>query len=262
MMEKRSKLDVIYIAGMPRSGTTVCGDLLASFDGVEHFGPVNTLSLFRDTSAVKKAQCGCGETVEDCAFWSYVLAKSKSRAYKDLLAQTIEATKTQLGASFMVDSGKRLETIDDYRQRDDCNLIGVVLASRRVDQYVKSRQRHAKKRSNRRSDARLLLTGVADVARWAKMFYSIELAKFQLRDSGIPVLLISPETISGDPDAFAALLSKTFGLGEAKKIRTREFDTGITHTLAGSPSRIRQDGVLRIYPPAEPGTSRDGGKLK
>jgi hypothetical protein len=61
--------DVLYIAGMTRSGSTVLERLLALDPAVGAFGELRRYWLFRNTAA---RPCGCGAALRDCRFWSDV----------------------------------------------------------------------------------------------------------------------------------------------------------------------------------------------
>lgn len=78
--------DVVFIAGFPRSGSTLLGDLLASQYHCEHIG--ETQRLFRKVgherrlpsaasqlvdAGLRHASCSCGQPLRTCERWSYAV---------------------------------------------------------------------------------------------------------------------------------------------------------------------------------------------
>lgn len=66
-------LDVIYVAGSGRSGTTVLDRILGTLDGVTSF---NELYCLLTDGVEKNDNCACGARFEDCGFWRQVMERS------------------------------------------------------------------------------------------------------------------------------------------------------------------------------------------
>lgn len=64
-----SKVKVIYIAGVGRSGTTLVGRVLGQSPGAIFVGEAKSLPR----QATPGSKCGCGENVVSCPLWSNVL---------------------------------------------------------------------------------------------------------------------------------------------------------------------------------------------
>lgn len=65
----KDKVRVIYIAGMPRSGSTILGRLLGELPGAVHVGE---LGLFTTPQFLAVAGCECRQSVAECGFWQAV----------------------------------------------------------------------------------------------------------------------------------------------------------------------------------------------
>jgi hypothetical protein len=65
------RLNVIYIAGWGRSGSTLLDNLLGQIDG---FFSTGELRYLWDRGVLGEWRCGCGERVTECAVWSSILA--------------------------------------------------------------------------------------------------------------------------------------------------------------------------------------------
>lgn len=67
--ETTDKVKVIYVAGMPRSGSTILGRLLGELPGAVHVGE---LGLFTTPKFQAIAGCECRQSVAGCGFWQAV----------------------------------------------------------------------------------------------------------------------------------------------------------------------------------------------
>jgi|GEM_PF-619691 len=65
-------IDVIYIAGAPRCGSTILDRVFGTLDGVASFNELNR--LFR-TRVSKEEMCACGKTFQGCEFWEQVMGR-------------------------------------------------------------------------------------------------------------------------------------------------------------------------------------------
>jgi len=74
-----SGLDVVYISGAPRSGTTLLGMALGQLPGCSDVGELWALwrPAFREGDL-----CGCGKPVHSCAFWLEVAERSLGPDYE------------------------------------------------------------------------------------------------------------------------------------------------------------------------------------
>lgn len=71
MSTKRRSPTVVYIAGSPRSGSTLLARLLGS---VEDSTTVGEMRLIWDRSFGENWACSCGKPFSDCPFWTSVVA--------------------------------------------------------------------------------------------------------------------------------------------------------------------------------------------
>ena len=69
------EIDVIYVAGVGRSGSTILDRVLGTLDGVSSFNEIYRIFLegFEENNL-----CACGERFRDCAFWTEVLRQTTS----------------------------------------------------------------------------------------------------------------------------------------------------------------------------------------
>lgn len=65
-------LQILYIAGVPRTGSTVLGQLLGNVPGVIFVGELN----FFWRRFVHAEVCSCGQPLPDCPFWSAVVREA------------------------------------------------------------------------------------------------------------------------------------------------------------------------------------------
>ena len=68
----RNGLRILYVAGVPRTGSTVLGELLGSIPGVIFVGELN----FFWRRFARAEVCSCGRPLPDCSFWSTVVREA------------------------------------------------------------------------------------------------------------------------------------------------------------------------------------------
>jgi hypothetical protein len=73
---ERAPVEVVYLLGMPRSGSTVLGNLLGECEGCVSVGE---LCLTWSGWLTGKRLCGCGLAVGECPFWEAV----RTEAFRD-----------------------------------------------------------------------------------------------------------------------------------------------------------------------------------
>jgi len=62
------KIKVLYIAGPPRSGSTIIARLLGEVGGFVNVGEAARF-LFDRKQQARNAPCGCGQSITECEFW-------------------------------------------------------------------------------------------------------------------------------------------------------------------------------------------------
>ena len=67
------KIKVLYIAGMPRSGSTILGNILGQIDG---FFNVGELRYIWGRGFIENWLCGCGARFRDCEVWKAILKEA------------------------------------------------------------------------------------------------------------------------------------------------------------------------------------------
>lgn len=77
--EKREKIKVIYCMGSGRSGSTLMSIILGNHPEIVGPGEIYTLHRLHED----KFNCSCGERVEECDYWSKILADWQSKSGKD-----------------------------------------------------------------------------------------------------------------------------------------------------------------------------------
>jgi hypothetical protein len=71
-LPSRNSPRILYVAGVPRTGSTVLGELLETVPGVIFAGELN----FFWRRFAQAEVCSCGELLPDCPFWSAVVRKA------------------------------------------------------------------------------------------------------------------------------------------------------------------------------------------
>lgn len=125
MSKDENKINVIYIGGAARSGSTIFGELLGSLDNACLVGELrHAWEAFRENRS-----CGCGVRVQECPIWTEVARSTfddRHKLFEDAADRMItlqnEISRWRLGrGGFFRESGKRLtkaekEYIENWRK--------------------------------------------------------------------------------------------------------------------------------------------------
>lgn len=66
------KLQIVYIVGFGRSGSTLLGNTINSIAGMTHIGEFR---YFLDLGILENRLCACGRRFKDCPYWRMVMSK-------------------------------------------------------------------------------------------------------------------------------------------------------------------------------------------
>ena len=110
-----SPVNVLYIAGAGRSGSTLLARMLGEIDG---YVPVGELRYFWSRGMLERRLCGCGAPIPDCWFWSPIVERF-SRLGETRVHETIDridammGPRASLGALISRLRGRRLRLHDN-----------------------------------------------------------------------------------------------------------------------------------------------------
>ena len=86
MEEKKELLDIVYIAGSGRSGSTLLGDILGSLQAVIHLGEFR--GVFDYTIIADGVMpCSCGQSFSECEFWGRNFKEVYGDSWEDLFSE-------------------------------------------------------------------------------------------------------------------------------------------------------------------------------
>ena len=68
-------MKILYIAGRGRSGSTLLGNVLNEIDSFFHIGELRHVWQI---AFLENRQCGCGKQIQECPFWSSILAETEA----------------------------------------------------------------------------------------------------------------------------------------------------------------------------------------
>ena len=146
-------IPVIYVIGSGRSGSTLLGQLLGGHSEVFYAGEVyNYRNSHLHARAGRERWCSCGESVEDCAFWTEIrarLAEDFDDPLVDLKdrdpatferhnAALFRALLAETGRSVIVDASKRHYRLDLMLKSDafEVTIVHLVRDARAYGQSI------------------------------------------------------------------------------------------------------------------------------
>ena len=146
-------IPVLYVIGSGRSGSTLLGQLLGGHSEVFYAGEVyNYRNSHLHARAGRERWCSCGESVEDCAFWTRIRARLAQEWDDPLLdlkdrdpaifdahnAALFRALLAETGRRVIVDASKRHYRLDLMLASEafDVTIVHLVRDARAYGQSI------------------------------------------------------------------------------------------------------------------------------
>jgi hypothetical protein len=222
--------DVVYIAGLSRSGSTILQMLLAAQPGMVGLGEVS--------QAIKKLgptpdehsdirPCSCGAMPDQCEFWAPLLPHLKAEAPNAAHARIIERFRAEFPGRMLVDSSKTTPSLDRYyigRDRTPGVNLKVLYVIRDFRGWVLSMPKFWYYKPGLRYGY------IQDCYRW--MYANLKAMRF-LRESGAAHLCISYEDLVFNTERHMARIGDFLGTtftGDPLAI-----SNAVAHELYGNP---------------------------
>lgn len=268
-----NELGILYITGMPRSGSTLLGRLLADRFKVQFAGEL----LHLDALCRPAERCGCGSDLKTCTYWGPVralLANLNPRATRTVLraaatASPASSAPSAAGAKLVAEVVERLLTSTSYPIVDTSKIPGLALAhqanaSRRPVHAVhllrdpsaviaSIAERPLRKRERDDPAARLrTFSPLAAGLRWRKHNWLAS----QLRHEVASYQTVHLEDLVREPDGVLD------DIGQSAGLHRRSNGQPLDHSLRGNPSRFDPLVVRPALARRATSTSRhDGPRL-
>ncbi|HEU0304017.1 MAG TPA: sulfotransferase [Gaiellaceae bacterium] len=252
---------VLFIAGMPHSGTTILSQVLGEVEGLTGIGE----SFYLWAAHERGWPCGCGRLLAECPWWSAVLTdieglrpdryymsllqlrREPPAAYRRALARTVHAVAERAGADVIVEASK-----SPTYGRILGSLPGVDL---HVVHLVRTPEAVANSWSRFEGEAG---RPARHAAVWMSWNTTIELLWGRRQGR---YLRVRYEDFARAPRQTAAAVVRFAG-GDPETLPFLSDDTvrlGVGHTVAGNPVRFRSGDVeIRLddawrsaYPPRD-----------
>ena len=151
-------MKVIYIAGLARSGTTFLELLLGGHSEIVGIG--ETAQILKHFEALKAEgslsdqQCSCGQSINDCAFWSAILKESSGDERITIHDKICERFQRMFPGKVLLDSSKGRNYLKELyleqsrREIHDQLDLNVVYIMRDYRGWVKSILKHKGKKGH------------------------------------------------------------------------------------------------------------------
>lgn len=281
LVPEKSEIQVLYLGGLGRSGTTLLERLLSQIDGMQALGETVhgwVRSLHNDD------KCGCGDPFSKCEFWQQVgkdafggwpqvdtervetlrhqvdrlrrvpalLARS-SRGLDEYLFYYVHlyrAVQAVSGAHWLVDSSKHASLAHCLRHSAEIELRVVhVVRDPRAVAYSWSKFVERPDVTSTDSDAYM---SRYSPPRTAVMWMAENTAIETLRTRGVPVHRVRYEDFVEDPQQTVSSILAFVGLPDSGTLSIQDHAVNLrrTHTLSGNPMRF-DTGEIVISPDIE-----------
>ncbi|MCX7619056.1 hypothetical protein [Tepidiforma sp.] len=121
-------MQVIQVAGLAHSGTTIMDRILSCFPGVVGLGEVEQIWKKAQRGTVAGARCPCGETPAGCPYWGRILARPHP-TQEHFFRAVVEAAASA-GQTAVVDTSKALVGVSHYARLRATGEVGGVIMLR------------------------------------------------------------------------------------------------------------------------------------
>ena len=257
-------VDVLYIAGIGRSGSTLLSRLLGAIDGVENLGEFASMWTIADLFH-RDLPCGCGNNLDQCERWGgwgeiglIGTTVETRRIYRNLevfrpnraseaarqhvgeeLGRRYARAAQETGARLLVDASKRPAVALAVAAAPNVNL--------HIAHMVRDPQAVAASRSQPKGYLRQIPAWSIG-ARWT----AVNLAAERVGRLTPPLALIRYEDLIDRPQASLRRLLENLSLAglTVPDVANGAIDVGTQHSLAGNPDKLGDTNVTirRIRP--------------
>lgn len=232
-------MQILYIAGYPRTGSTLFGNMLNEVPGVTHLGEiVHTAAMLRHLNET----CGCGKLLADCEFWTTIRSRLDD---PDDAPSLYAALQAETGATWLVDSSKTVAQLQLLRERvhPDRLVVLHLLRDPRASIHSRLRSRRAKldRLGKRQTPATDLIRVARDALEWVREVEVVSGADLELRY----------EEFAEDPAAALRRVLEAVDLdpGLANRVVGPDHvvELGTNHGMVGNLNRLRT-GPVAVVP--------------
>jgi hypothetical protein len=276
--------NVLYIAGIGRSGSTLFARILGRVPGLV---PVGELRFIWQRGFIDNGLCGCGQSFRDCGFWREVMERTleslspadvarineraaslgsarglpsfatlvphgKAPGLRDhvaTLARLYSTIADVSGRSWLIDTSKVSSYLHLLRNVPGINLFVIHLVrDSRGYVYSKARKSHAQRRP---SDPTSVMNNnpKANALRWLIQNGSVQGFQYFSRN----YLRIRYEDLAADPERHVRGVLRFIGLDDRQKLGFVDKDVVELlpdHAFSGNPNRF-QEGAVQVRPDNE-----------
>lgn len=124
---------IIYIAGLPGSGTTILGLLLPQYGQAVGLGEVEpALRLKPDNPRDRNQLCTCGKRVVDCDVWAPVLNRAAGKSRAERHALLLQHCRESYPGAALIDASKTVKMLNktwlspELKDQVDIRVINIV----------------------------------------------------------------------------------------------------------------------------------------
>ena len=249
----KGSLNIIYIAGEIRSGTTVIDLFLSNRNGAISVGELRNLEDFIDKKDIGWTydwQCSCGKQVENCKFWNKIINEFHIEKKKKIETKIKRENKCEKNyeianncwkiykiisknenKKYIIDSSKeaiQLKYLNKTNYKNKIKTIYVIRDSRAVSFSQKNWE--LKNNPHRKPSY------IRQILRW--LITNISLVNLLSMEKKIEFIIIKYEDFAKNPNSMLDSVCKKLDISlENKNIQTISIQN--KHTIAGSPNKIK-----------------------
>ncbi len=154
----QDKINVLYIVGLSRSGTTYLSKMLTEkLQAISIGESIKNIERFSDESEIQRYQaenrkCTCGEVPENCSFWGGILDSTEVESNREKFKKILRKADALYEDALIIDTSKTTKRLEEFYMEEyrkgTINLVCVNLIRHCYGQ-INSYQKYHKKKNRR-----------------------------------------------------------------------------------------------------------------
>ncbi len=216
-----SKINLIYVFGLARSGSTYFSKFLTDVFGAVSLGEIITnIEIFSDKDKLQSyrtegRKCSCGETPENCELWGEFVNDIHEDEKKSIHYKILETIQRKYPDTVIIDTSKTTKRFAEYYMNNqkiknlNINIIGINIV-RHYAGHVASFQKYHRREGKKGIGATILADAYTWLNKNRKNIIFIENASFPSKTIIYEDLIFRTEEIKKEIESFVNSSFKTY----------------------------------------------------
>tara|TARA_X000000368_G_scaffold396464_1_gene364743 strand:+ start:890 stop:1717 length:828 start_codon:yes stop_codon:yes gene_type:complete len=124
-------MNIIYITGLSRSGTTyLSSELVNELSAISIGESIKNIEIYQDDSELERykkedRKCTCGNYPNQCEFWGDILSDAKTLKDREVFELILRKLKSDYSDAVIIDTSKTAKRLERFYTKDLLNKYGI-----------------------------------------------------------------------------------------------------------------------------------------